>query len=268
MPAAPASRPSCLVSIDLEEWRDARLAGLDPAARDRGPGALEAQVESLLGLLDAAGARATFFTVGRLARRYPRLLRHVARRHEVACHGDDHADLRLLDARRLALDLRRSRGSLQDISGQGVPGYRAPNFSLGACLDWALPVLRREGVGYDSSLLPGRGVLFLPGRPGLPPGPHPLAGGEGMWEFPPTTVRLPGISFPAAGGAFLRILPRRFVMQALHRAASGGGTPHVYLHPWELGVSGAAPRLLAILQRFQGVAIDDLRVRLEERGAA
>ena len=130
------------------------------------------------------------------------------------------------------------------------------------------PVLRREGVGYDSSLLPGRGFLFLPGRPGLPPGPHPLAGGEGMWEFPPTTVRLPGISFPAAGGAFLRILPRRFVMQALHRAASGGGTPHVYLHPWELGVSGAAPRLLAILQRFQGVAIDDLRVRLEERGAA
>ncbi len=267
MPSARTGRPPCIVSVDLEEWRDARLACLDPAARDRGPGALEAQVEALLALLDEAGARATFFTLGRVARRHPALLRRVALKHEVACHGDDHADLRRLDARRLALDLRRSRLSLQDLTGQRVSGYRAPNFSLGACLDWALPVLRREGVEYDSSLLPGRGFLFLPGLPGLPPGPHPLAGGEGMWEFPPTAVRLPGISFPAAGGAFLRALPRRFVRRALDRACARGETPHVYLHPWEVGVSRAAPRLRQILERFRGVAIDDLR-RLEERGAA
>lgn len=274
-------RPLCLLSVDLEEWTYARLAGVDVAARGAGGRDLDDSVDRLLELLDEAGARATFFTLGRVARRHPALVRRIALRHELASHGNDHTDLRDLDARRLARDLRRSRAVLQDLTGQPVEGYRAPNFSLGACLPWALPVLRDEGLRFDSSLLPGRGFLFLPGGHDVPRRPHLLDAG-GLWEFPPTVVRLPGLSLPAAGGAFLRTLPQAWVIRVLERAVRRSETPHVHLHPWDVappmtgpgrlrsailfGGSGSVrAKLHAILERYRGTAIEDLRRALPAR---
>lgn len=209
-------------------------------------------------------------------------MRRIARRHQIASHGDVHTDLRRLDARRLAEDLRRSRSTLQDLTGQPVDGYRAPNFSLGGCLRWAPPVLEEEGFRFDSSLIPGRGLLFLPGCPKAPRRPHLLAGSR-IWEFPPTVVRLPGLSVPAAGGAFLRTLPMAWVMRVLERAVGRGETPHVHLHPWEVvpppagpgrlrsvllfaGAGGVSSKLCAILRRFRGGAIEDLRLTLPALG--
>lgn len=286
------ARPPFLMSVDLEEWSDARLAGVAPGAGDRLPRVLEAATDALLAMLASASARATFFTLGRVARRYPALVRRVALAHEIATHGETHTDLRRLGPEGLRLEIHASRALLQDLTGQPVIGFRAPNWSLAPCLDWALPVLEAEGIRYDSSLLPGGGLLFLAGRPGLPPGPAPLAGSSRLWEFPPTILRLPGMSFPAAGGAFLRMLPASFTMSVLERTRGRGDWPHVHLHPWEMdGIAGARSargtlgfwrstllfagarstraKLTRILERFQGEAIVDLFARLtapEEAG--
>jgi polysaccharide deacetylase family protein (PEP-CTERM system associated) len=261
------------LSVDVEEWSDARLAGIDGGARDRVPPSLDAPVDRLLELLAARGARATFFVLGRVARRYPHLVRRIAATYEIATHGDSHEDLRSLGPKRLAGEIRTSRAILQDLTGQEVVGFRAPHWSLGACLSWALPVLEDEGLLYDSSLLPGRGFAFLPGRSEAPRRPHRLGA---LWEFPPTVLEGPGFSVPAAGGAFLRALPRFALERLLQRATASGDLPHVCLHPWEFGPSadpgmnrvraailfaGSArlpAKMSRLLARFRGTAIADI----------
>ncbi|GAB4328476.1 MAG: hypothetical protein Kow0074_24420 [Candidatus Zixiibacteriota bacterium] len=43
---------------------------------------------------------------------------------------------------------------LQDASGQPVPGFRAPDFPIGAGNLWAVGELRAAGFTYDSSIVP------------------------------------------------------------------------------------------------------------------
>ncbi len=266
-------KPRCLVSVDLEEWSDARLAGVPREARDRLPRTLEGSVERLLALLEHRRARATFFVLGRVARRYPALVRMIAERHEIASHGDSHEDLPRLGPDGFARELEASVAILEDLAGRKVLGFRAPNWSMGSCMEWGLPVLEARGIAYDSSLLPGRGFLFLRGRPGSLHGPHKLGA---LWEFPPTVVTGPGFSIPAAGGAFLRTLPSFAVARILRRAAASGEIPHIYLHPWEFdppalpGVGRARRALLfagarslpvklsRILAEHRAIAIEDL----------
>ncbi len=225
-------KPTCLLSIDLEEWSDARLAGIPAGARDELPRSLDEPVDRLLELLDRRRARATFFVVGRVARRYPALLRRIAENHEIATHGNSHENVPAFDPRRLAEDVGTSKRRIEDLAGRPVIGYRAPNFSLGPAAEWGLPVLEQEGIRYDSSLLPGEGFLFLRGSAGTPQRPYRVGR---IWEFPPTVTRGPGFTVPATGGAFLRALPVCVVRRILHREISSGQVPHVYIHPWEFG---------------------------------
>lgn len=67
----------------------------------------------VLDLLAAHGARATFFMVGRAARRYPKIAaRAVAEGHAVANHGWDHPSFPLLKARARRLQVRWTEAAL------------------------------------------------------------------------------------------------------------------------------------------------------------
>lgn len=81
----------------------------------------------VLDLLDAAGARATFFCIGRRARAHPALCREiVARGHRVENHGDAHAKtLAFFGPARLRADIAAAQACLADISGQLPRFFRA-----------------------------------------------------------------------------------------------------------------------------------------------
>ncbi len=81
----------------------------------------------VLDLLDAAGARATFFCIGRRARAHPALCREiVARGHRVENHGDAHAKtLAFFGPARLRTDIAAAQACLADISGQLPRFFRA-----------------------------------------------------------------------------------------------------------------------------------------------
>jgi len=275
-------RPTCLLTVDVEDWRDAHLAG--GTAADGPASDLERPLSLLLDLLAAHRARATFFVLGRLARHHPDLIRRLGRDHEVATHGQTHTDLRRLDPARLRAEIRDSRHLLEDVTGRPIGGYRAPNWSLGAVLPWGAEVIAAEGLAYDSSLIPGRGLWFLPGAR-VPRGPHRLAG-TAVWEFPPTVVDLGFASAPAAGGAFLRLLPTAAILAILDGARARGERPHLHVHPWEVGpaapaagaagrrqrllragAGGVAAKLAAILGRYEATAIGDVCGRAAERAA-
>ena len=105
-------------SVDVEEYfHPTALQGLIPQSSWDGlPRRSRALVPRILALLDEAGARCTFFTLGWLAEREPDVVRAISRAgHEIACHGWDHQKLDTLDPGAFSEDLQRSRGLLEDI---------------------------------------------------------------------------------------------------------------------------------------------------------
>jgi peptidoglycan/xylan/chitin deacetylase (PgdA/CDA1 family) len=80
----------------------------------------------VLDLLDAAGARGTFFCIGHRARRHPALVRDiVARGHRVENHGDSHSRATaMFGYKRLHADIVAAQETLADLSGQRPRFFR------------------------------------------------------------------------------------------------------------------------------------------------
>lgn len=85
----------------------------------------------VLDLLDAAGAKASFFCIGRRARLQPALCREiVARGHRVENHGDSHSNaFSLFGPARMRADIAAAQAALSDITGQ-APRFFRPTAGL------------------------------------------------------------------------------------------------------------------------------------------
>lgn len=223
--------PSPVISIDVEDWPQSTW--------DRKLPITERAVENtrrVLRILGEANVRATMFVLGKLAERFPYVVKEIqAEGHEVACHGYGHVEIAQLSFEEFLADLRRSKDLLEQITGGRVRGYRAPDFSIVRDTLWAFDALSEAGFEYDSSVVPVRLVRY--GIPDWPIEPVRVRLGErrSIIEAPLATVRALGRNWPIGGGGYHRLLPgfatrycaRRAMMQA----------PFVfYCHPYEFDV--------------------------------
>ena len=241
------------MTVDVEDYFQVSAFDdvVDRADWDRMESRVERNTHRLLDLFDQFDVRATFFVLAWVGERVPGLVGEIDRRgHEVASHG--YAHRLVYDQSREAFrdDVRRARAILQDASGQAVVGYRAPSYSITARSLWALDVLIDEGYEYDSSIFPVRHDRY--GLPGSPRHQHVRQGpGGSLVELPPATVRAGGVTLPAAGGGYFRLLPYAWTRWALTRVNGRERQPAVfYVHPWEIDPD--QPRLPARgLSRFR-----------------
>src|SRR3546814_15358717 len=80
---------------------------------------VERNSDAVLALLEEAGVKATFFTLGWVAERYPALLRRIANAgHEIASHGYDHRRVFTFTPEEFRQDLKISRDLIQQASGK------------------------------------------------------------------------------------------------------------------------------------------------------
>jgi polysaccharide deacetylase family protein (PEP-CTERM system associated) len=203
-------------------------------------------------MLDEAGVAATFFVLGWVAERYPRLVRAIrASGHEVACHGYGHQMITRLSRSQFAEDVRRGKAAVEEAAGANVIGYRAPTFSVVHETIWGLEILAEAGFRYDSSVFPI--VHDRYGIPDAPRFPHRLAVGAAgaLSEFPLSTIAVGRWRLPVAGGGYFRLFPYAVSRGALRHLNESEGQPAmVYLHPWEL--DPGQPRLpVGRLTRFR-----------------
>lgn len=226
---------------------------------------VEANVERILALYERHGVRATFFTLGWIAERYPAMVRRiVAAGHELASHGYGH--LRASDQSRAEFDndIRSSKALLEDIGGQAVVGYRAPSFSIGHANLWALDALHEAGYKYSSSIYPIAHDHY--GMPDAPRFAFYPNGPDGLLEVPITTVKMAGRNLPAGGGGYFRLLPyalSRWMMEKVNR--EDGEPALFYFHPWEVDPGQPRPEGLGAKARFRHyVNIDRMERRLEQ----
>jgi len=234
-----------LISIDFEDWHQLVRRRLGASDWEQPGPALERQTQRLLELLDELEVRATFFVLGMSARAHPHLVERVASRgHELACHGDRHLPVHSQTPAEFAADLRASRHTIEQLTGQVAKGYRAPAFSITADCPWAYQVLVQEGFAYDASQHDSPRIR----RRMAPraPEPHPLQiNGDELWEFPVAVSRGRRTRLPVGGASYWALMPTRTVLRGLERAGDMAG---LYLHPQELdpeplrvGLHGASP---------------------------
>ena len=197
------------------------------------PRRVDLNTNRILDQFQRAGVKATFFTLGWVAERFPILIRRIVEDgHELASHGWDHTRVDRQDPESFRIDIRRTRALLEDTGGVRVAGYRAATFSIGARNLWAFPILRQEGYVYSSSINPIRHDLYgVPDAPRIPFRPDE----DGVIELPMTTVRLLGRNWPCSGGGYFRLLPTWLYRAGLLRVNRHDGQPGIfYFHPWEI----------------------------------
>jgi polysaccharide deacetylase family protein (PEP-CTERM system associated) len=202
--------------------------------------------DALLEMFADGGVRGTFFVLGWVAERYPRLIRTIAHAgHEVACHSHQHRLVFDMTRDEFRNDLRRAKRAIEDASGASVIGYRAPTFSITKQSLWALDVLIEEGFIYDSSIFPIHHDRY--GIPEASRHVHRITRPAGsIWEVPASTLRVAGVNVPVGGGGYFRILPYTWSRWAISRVNASEGEPVIfYLHPWE--IDPGQPRMPAAL---------------------
>lgn len=229
------------------------------------PCRVERNVDVALALLDQGKVRATFFTLGWIARRYPAMVRAIAAAgHEVASHGYGHERAGEQTRVQFRRDILRSKHLLEDITGRAVLGYRAPSFSLAPSSAWAFDTLFHGGYRYSSSIYPIAHDHY--GAPDAPRFAFYPAGAQGIMELPVSTVRLLGRNLPAGGGGYFRLYPyalSRWFLRRLNHVERQAGI--FYFHPWELDPGQPRQRGIPMKTRFRHyINLDRTEPRLLE----
>ena len=228
------------LSFDVEDYFHASaLAGAFGAKSwDELPSRVQDNMDNLLDILDAQGVKATMFILGWVARRFPELVRAAARRgHEIACHGLTHKLIYQQTPQEFATETAEARKVLEDLTGCHIRGYRAASFSITRRSLWALDVLASQGFEYDSSIFPI--VHDRYGIPGAPRLPYRLVlgGSTSMIEFPPSTMRIAGLTLPVGGGGYFRLFPYGYTRLGLKLLNGRERMPLMfYSHPWEIDI--------------------------------
>ena len=235
-----------ILTVDVEEWF--HVCGhpgyADPATWPSRVKRVHVGVEALLSLLDGTGSRATFFVLGWVARQSPDLVRRIAAAgHEVASHGDQHRRVPEMSLEEFREDVRRARGTLEEILGSPVTAYRAPEWSMHSFSSPALGVLVEEGFTLDSSLVAAPPV----GDAGNPDRPTWLATSAGpILEVPPHAGSFFGRRAILGGGVCARLSREGRVLSGIRASLERGVPPVLYCHPWELDPEHPPMRLRGV----------------------
>jgi len=223
------------LSVDIEDWF--QVGAFERTIRREDWNGLASRVErnsdAVIDLFERMGAKATFFTLGWVAERYPALIRRIVDAgHELASHGWDHVRVFTMTPDQFRDDIRRTRSVLEDLGGRKVTGYRAPSFSIDKRTPWAHEILAEEGYAYSSSVAPVAHDHY--GWPDAPRFAFRPVADSALIELPVTTAKLRGRTVAAGGGGFFRLFPYAFSRWAIRQVNAEQRPAIFYFHPWEI----------------------------------
>jgi len=246
-PDLPLSTITNALTIDVEDYFQvsAFAPHIDRCEWNTRECRVERNVNRILEMLAQRDIKATFFTLGWVAERYPALIREIAKAgHELASHGYGHERVSDQTEDAFYSDIVLSKIILEDMTGSEVRGYRAPSFSIGDGNLWAFDCLVRAGYRYSSSIYPIRHDHY--GMPDSPRFAYEVR--PGFMEIPITTMRLLNRNVPSSGGGYFRLLPYALSRWMLRRVNTRDCESSIfYFHPWE--IDAGQPRVEGITRK-------------------
>jgi polysaccharide deacetylase family protein (PEP-CTERM system associated) len=241
------------MTVDVEDYFQVSAfeKHIDKAQWDTLPHRVADNTLRILDLFAEHQVKATFFTLGWVAERYPEVVKRiVAEGHELASHGYEHIRVTEQTPEQFRADVKKTKRLLEDMTGQVVIGYRAASYSIGAKNLWALQILEEEGHLYSSSIYPVKHDLY-----GMPSAPrfafHP-DNTRDLLELPITTLKILDKNIPCGGGGFFRLYPYLFskaAYQYLNSVEQQAGI--FYFHPWEIDPDQPRQQNLPFKSRFR-----------------
>ncbi|MGE0315474.1 MAG: polysaccharide deacetylase family protein [Lautropia sp.] len=266
-------RPLASVSLDLDNlWSYLKVHG-DDGWQQR-PSYFDTFAPYVCELLDAVGAKITFFIVGVDAadpKNGAALRSLVANGHELGNHSLEHEPwLHLYTREQLEREIRETGRAIFEATGVRVDGFRGPGFSW--CPE-LLEVLADEGYRYDASTLPSYlGPLarayyfwssglskaeraqrkdlfgrFVDGLRPVKPYRWQLREGRQLLEIPVTTMPVFKVPFHFSYLAYLarfsEVLMWRYLDVALAMCRVTGTEPSFLLHPLDMMGGDRVPEL-------------------------
>ncbi len=241
--------PSNAMTIDVEDWFHILDSSVVPDMTQWShlPLRVESNMERILLLLADTDTVGTFFWLGWVAQRFPRLVRRCRDAgHEIASHGYGHLLAYKVRPKIFQQDITHAKSVLEDIIGAEVKGFRAPGFGIKKNCGWAFDVIKESGYKYDSSVFPGTrehgGIVdspleihFIETQNGLLP------------EIPMSAVEIFDHKINLFGGGYLRLASKSLIRWGIKKIHAQGRPLVVYIHPREIDVH--QPRLPLGLRR-------------------
>ncbi len=208
--------------IKFEQWKYCELRVVENTNR-------------LLDLLERKNVRATFFVLGWIAERVPRLIQEIDNiGHEIASHGYSHISVFNMKSEDFEEDIKKALCVKKGIINKEIIGYRSPSFSITRKTSWAFRILEQNGFKYDSSVFP---LTYHPDY-GIRNAPLSLYKTDcGIFELPLSCYSILNFRIPFGGGAYFRTYPL-WLSKILMNKCNKQSRPFVfYLHPWEIDIS-------------------------------
>lgn len=199
-----------ILTFDIEDWFHINFDNgfNDEAKWNNFESRIDYNTNVLLDLLEEKQIKATFFSLGWVARKHPDLLKRMSKEgHDIGSHSDIHNLVHKLTKKEFIEDLKKSKVSIEDVIGKKVNMFRAPAFSIGRSNLWAFEVLSENGIEIDASVFPAN---------------HDFGGFEGLdikepfiinyagkmiKEFPMSTANILNKKLVLTGGGFFRFFP-------------------------------------------------------------
>ena len=226
------------MTVDVECWFHAYnlKEQVPPSTWHLQPTRVMANVRKILDLFRTHDTKATFFVLGWVADHFPDVVRMIeSEGHEIGTHGYYHNLLTNMTPSQFEEDLEKSLISIGKLTKQTIIGHRASNFTIVESTLWALEILKKYGIEYDSSVFPIKreryGISKYPNRQ-----PHQMqfANGQQITEIPLSTLGLGNKLLPISGGGYLRLYPYTVTDRYIEQRNQRGLPAMVYFHPWEL----------------------------------
>ena len=215
-------------TVDLEDW----YQGIEMPYSSWGQyeKRVEIGLDRLLQLLSDSNTKATFFTLGWIAEKYPHIIKKLqALGHEMASHGYTHEKVYNLTPEAFRQEIRNTKKRIEDLTGAAINAYRAPFFSITTACLWAFEILRQEGYTIDCSVSPVKTWRY-----GINSAPDHIfkISDVDMIEFPVTTFNVLGKRL-ALGGAYFRLFPYAISQHNYKKKVKRDDYSMFFIHPWE-----------------------------------
>lgn len=243
-------KPVRILTFDIEEWF--HLLDIEAVSSIDRWSSYEVRIhrntDRIIELLQECKQYATFFCLGWIAEKYPRIISALDQQgYEIGSHTNYHQLAYQLSPRQFRDDLRKSIDTLQSITGKKIRSFRVPGFSITRENLWAFEIIAECGIENDSSVFPAsRGHGGLKDFTATKPVIIHTSSGE-IKEFPINTLSLLGKRIVFSGGGYFRLFPYSLI----HWLISRSEYVMSYFHPRDFDPQQPLLQGLPLGRRFK-----------------
>ncbi len=214
---------------------------------------IEENTNKILSLLRKYNIKATFFILGWIAEKKPRLVEKIYKEgHEISSHGYRHSLNYNMTKKEVYNDLQKSKTILEDIINNKVIGYRAPTFSIN---DEVINTIIEVGFQYDSSFnqftkhdtygnLNETKVSNIKDN-------MVFRFNNKLIELSLPVVKVFGNEIPFTGGGFFRLYPIWFTKKLIRKHFDNNDYYIFYTHPWEMDPAQPILKNINLFNKFR-----------------